>query len=141
MKPKLKKPLTVALCILGIIIGILSLRAGLSGIRNDKVNNEYFSDGMRLVAYQVREYIETGDTDALSRAGADLGYLSDRGYTALVGDDNGMLLDELAKAFTSDLTRISEHAERLASAFEIIADDPTDEYAYSQIQIVLNSIS
>lgn len=141
MKSKTRKSLTVALCVVGVIIGILSLRAGLSGIQNKKVNNEYFVEGIRLVAYEINEYIETNDTDALSRAGADLGYLSDRGYTKLAGENYGALLDELAKFFTSDLTEISQHAERLASAFEIIADDPTDEYAYSQIQIVINSIS
>lgn len=141
MKQKTRKRLTVTLCIVGIIIGILFLRAGLSGVQNKKANNEYFTEGIRLVAYQVREYLETGDTDALSRAGADLGYLSDRGYTALAGEDNGALLDKLAQAFTSDLNRLSEHAERLASALELIADDPTDEYAYLQINIALNSIS
>ncbi len=137
---KVKKSLTVALCVVGIIIGLLSLRAGLSGVKNKKANSEYFSDAMRLIAYEVNEYTETGDKSVFSRAGTDLAYLCERGYDEIAGD-NSELLEELAKSFTSDEEKLLEHAERLANVFELLADDPTDEYAYSQIQIVLNSIS
>lgn len=137
----MKKVLTVALCVLGIIIGTLSLRAGISGVQKNKTDSEYFTEGARLIAYELREYLETGDNDVFHRAATDIIHLSESFRTDIGSDFNKEVFAQTADAFAYSEGKMRSYAQRLAEAFELIAENPKDEYAYSQLKIVLNSIS
>ena len=137
----MKKVLTVAVCVIGIIIGTLSVRAGISSARQKKTDSEYFTEGAKLIAYELREYIETEDNDIFHRAATDVLHLSENSNLDLGSDYNKEVFSDTADAFTYNEGKMRSYAERLAEAFEMIAEDPKDEYPYSQLKIVLNSIS
>ncbi|MDD6021619.1 MAG: hypothetical protein PUB94_03055 [Oscillospiraceae bacterium] len=136
----MKKKLIIVLCVIGAAIGMLSVRAGVSQIRNKRAIEEYFTEGARLIAYEIREYIETGDKTSFHKAAIDVRYLSSEAGNAMGSEYNKKAFEGISEAFAQSEDKLRDHAERLAEAFEKIAEAPQDEYPYSQFNVVLNSI-
>ncbi len=137
----MKKRILIALCIVGIVIGIFSVRAGVSGVKNKKSDEEYFLEGVKLIAFELREYIDTNDENSFHRAATDVQYLSEEMNFDLGSDFNKEAFAGIVEAFAYSEGKLRSYAQRLAEAFELIAENPKDEYPYSQFNIVLNSIS
>ncbi len=137
----MKKKIVIALGIIGIVIGIFSVRAGVSGVKSRKSNEEDFVEGVKVIAYEIREYIDTGDENSFHRAATDVQYLSEEVDFDLGSDFNNEAFKGIVEAFTYNEGKLRTYSERLAQAFELIAENPKDEYPYSQFNLVLNSIS
>lgn len=137
----MKKKLIIAICVFGIIIGTLSVVAGVSRYKSTNESSEYFTEGARLIAYQLRQYVETGNEESFHNAAADVQFLAKDLTFDLGSEYNEEAFEGIVEAFTYKEGKLFDYAERLAKAFEMIVEDPTDEYPYSQFNIVLNSIS
>lgn len=137
----MKKKLIIAVCVVGIIIGILSVRAGISASRNGRENSESFIEGAKLVAYELREFLDTKDEESFHRAAIDVQSMAKDLEIDLGSEYNKKAFDSIVEAFTYSEGKLYNYAQRLAEAFEMISENPKDEYPYSQFNIVLNSIS
>ena len=134
--------------ILIIIAAVLVLSVGgsiLSGvIAQKRETGNTLSEGVRLAAYEIRMYLETGDEDYFHRASADMQSLEQ-----LAQSDSLILSDEYRKeAFMSIISafRYKEeellgHAERLESALRLISENTDEDYPYAQLNIILNDIT
>lgn len=134
--------------ILIIIAAVLVLSVGgsiLSGvIAQKRETGNTLSEGVRLAAYEIRMYLETGDEEYFHRASADMQSLEQ-----LAQSDSLILSDECRKeafmsiisAFRYNEEELLGHAERLESALRLISENTDEDYPYAQLNIILNDIT
>lgn len=134
------KKLTAVICIilsLFLIVGIIGARY----IRSERKNeNDNFIYAAKNIAYEIGEYIETGEKEYFLRAAADVTQMNSIAGTAenTVSEENAKILEKLSSVLEYNPEKLISEAQRLKDAFEIIAENGKDtDYAYAQIQIAL----
>ncbi|MGN0443140.1 MAG: hypothetical protein ACI4F5_00815 [Acutalibacteraceae bacterium] len=137
----MKKKLTAVICIIisfFLIAGIMCARY----IRGErKAGEENYLLAAENVAYEINEYLETGEKEYFSRAAADIYQMSLMTDSAdnIVSESDTETMEFLAAALQYNEDSIINEAERLYDAFKYISQNSEVEYAYAQIKIALSN--
>ncbi len=138
----MKKKIIAALCVALLILSAVGV-AGIRFIRSErKTDSENYLLAAKNAAYEIGEYIETGDENSFSFAAADIIQMNNMTSSAssVVSPDNAEIIENAATVLSYNPLKLSCEAERLRTALEIIAENGEDvDYAYAQIQIALTN--
>lgn len=122
-----------------LIFGIISERY----IRNErKTENENFIYAAKNIAYEIGEYLETGEEEYFRRAAADITQMNNMSGSAknTVSEENAKILEKISSVLEYNPEKLIGEAERLKEAFKMIGENGENtDYAYAQIQVALNN--
>lgn len=122
-----------------LIAGIIGARY----IRKErKAEENTYVYAAKNVAFELGEYIETGDEEHFNRAAADVIQMSNMTASAkdIVNDNNEKIIRNLADVMRFNEKKFKNEAQRLKDAFTIIGENSKDlDYAYAQIQIAITN--
>lgn len=137
----MKKKLTAVICIIisfFLVAGIMCARY----IRSErKAGEENYLLASENVAYEINEYLETGEKEYFSRAAADIYQMSLMTDSAgdIVSESDAETMEFLANALQYNEDSLISEAERLYDAFRYISQNSETGYAYAQIKIALSN--
>lgn len=135
----MNRRLKALICILisgFLIAGIMCSRY----IRNERKSDEgFYLDAAANAAYETGKYISTGDMIHFSRAAADIIQMSNMtdSVSGIINENEAKIIKTLASVLEVNAQKLTQQAERIRSAFEIIAGGGDSAYAYAQLEIAL----
>lgn len=138
-----KKRITAIILAVALIIAVAG-KFVYSDFTRKKENSENLIQGVRLVAYEIGQFIETGNEEYFHQASVDLQSLEE-----IAENDERILSDDYRKeaflsiinAFKYQEGELTDLAERLKAAFDLISEDKDEDYPYAQLYIVLDNIT
>lgn len=137
----MKKKLTAVICIIisfFLVSGIMCARY----IRSErKAGEENYLLAAENVAYEINEYLESGEKEYFSRAAGDIYQMSlmTNSIGDIVSESDAETMEFLATALQYNEDSLISEAERLYDAFRYISQNSETEYAYAQIKIALSN--
>lgn len=137
----MKKKAAIIICVILSAFLITAVIFSFRFIGAERKNDEEnYILAAKNIAYELGEYIETGDENFYFRAAADTVQMNSLTDTAknIVSDENSEIMNGLSAVMEYSPQRIINEAEKLKAAFEMIAENSSNtDYAYTQIRLII----